>query len=202
MGEQHPLQAYLDFHRLRAALPQLSPEKVTQYAEKYPDSPLPQDIRQLATVAYGKAEKWQALLAITDSAPSGVALRCYYHQAQWETGDKAVKEAALQAGKELWATGQSRPNNCDPLFNAARDAGVIGDAQIWERQQLAFDGNSAGLMRYLDKMLTGSSYATASEWLQTLYSTPDKVADLPRNLPASQRQALLSAGLRLSLIHI
>ncbi|WP_290518229.1 transglycosylase SLT domain-containing protein [Alcanivorax sp.] len=196
LGDQHPLQAYLDFHRLRAALPQLSPDKVTQYAEKYPDSPLPQDIRQLATVAYGKAEKWQALLAITDSAPSGVALRCYYHQAQWETGDQAVKKAALQAGKELWATGQSRPNNCDPLFNAARDAGVIGDAQIWERQQLAFDGNSAGLMRYLDKMLADSPYATASEWLQTLYSNPDKVVDLPRNLPASQRQALLSAGLR------
>ncbi|MGB2337109.1 MAG: lytic transglycosylase, partial [Alcanivorax sp.] len=88
LGDQHPLQAYLDFHRLRAALPQLSPDKVTQYAEKYPDSPLPQDIRQLATVAYGKAEKWQALLTITDSAPSGVALRCYYHQAQWETGDQ------------------------------------------------------------------------------------------------------------------
>ncbi len=125
-----------------------------------------------------------------------MALRCYYHQAQWETGDQAGQKAALQAGKELWATGQSRPNNCDPLFNAARDAGVIGDAQIWERQQLAFDANSAGLMRYLDEMLADSPYATASEWLQTLYRNPDKVADLPRNLPASQRQALLSAGLR------
>ena len=33
LGEQHPLQAYLDFHRLRAALPQLGADKVNQYAE-------------------------------------------------------------------------------------------------------------------------------------------------------------------------
>ncbi|MGK0393516.1 transglycosylase SLT domain-containing protein [Alcanivorax sp. NBRC 102028] len=192
LGDQHPLQAYLDFHKLRAALPQLSADKVIQYAEQYPDSPLPKDIRQLAIVAYGKAEKWQALLAISDKAPSGIALRCYYHQAQWQTGDKT----ALQAAKDLWATGQSRPNNCDPLFNAAREAGVIGGRQIWERQQLAFDANNPGLMRYLDKMLADSDYTSASQWLQKLYQSPHNVTEVPRSLPDTQRQTLLSAGLR------
>ncbi|HCR80697.1 MAG TPA: hypothetical protein DIW42_14305, partial [Alcanivorax sp.] len=54
LSDDHPLQAYLEFHRLRAALPDLSPQRVVEYGERYPDSPLPDDIRQHALVAYAK----------------------------------------------------------------------------------------------------------------------------------------------------
>ncbi|UWN48280.1 hypothetical protein ASALC70_00459 [Alcanivorax sp. ALC70] len=69
LGDEHPLQAYLDFHRLRAALPDLNPQRVQDYAERYPDSPLPNDIRQLALVAYARDERWDAARAVYDSAP-------------------------------------------------------------------------------------------------------------------------------------
>ena len=191
LGDDHPLQAYLDFHRLRAALPDLAPDRINDYARRYPDSPLPNDIRQLATVAYGKAKKWDALLAVISDAPSATARQCYYYQAKLANGD----DTALQAAAQIWASGQSRPNQCDPLFDQAQARGVIDDAAIWERQLLAFKANSRGLIRYLAQKLEDTDYETASDWLETLYRDPDKVDNLPTAIKPERRQQLLAAAL-------
>ncbi|EKF75050.1 lytic transglycosylase [Alcanivorax hongdengensis A-11-3] len=193
LGDNNPLQAYLDFHRLRAALPDLAPGKVTAYAARYPDSPLPTDVRQLAMVAYARAEKWDKLLALTDTPPRAVELRCYYYRAKLQS----QRDEALHAARKLWLTGHSRPASCDPLFDAAREAGVIDDDAIWKRQKLAFYAGSSGLQRYLNKMLDDddSQLAQASDWLLTLYKDPTRVDDLPASLPARRKQALLAAGL-------
>ena len=126
LSDDHPLQAYLEFHRLRAALPELSAQRVVAYGERYPDSPLPDDIRQHALVAYAKASRWRDVLKVYDQAPRGIELRCHYLRAQWETGDKSV----LPQVRELWLSGSSRPSSCDPLFDTARDRGVIGEQEI------------------------------------------------------------------------
>ena len=34
LSDDHPLQAYLEFHRLRAALPELSAQRVVAYGER------------------------------------------------------------------------------------------------------------------------------------------------------------------------
>ena len=191
LGEEHPLQAYLDFHRLRAALPALAPEKIQDYTQRYADSPLPADIRGLATVAYGEAEQWDDLLALNDDAPGPIAQQCYYYRARLASGDdKALNEAA-----RIWASGQSRPSVCDPLFEAAQARGNIDANAIWERELLAFRANSIGLVRYLDGKLEGTDYELASHWLRTLYTDPEEVEAIPRTLDPALRQELLAAGL-------
>ena len=192
LGDAHPLQAYLDFHRLRAALPDLNPQRVQDYAERYPDSPLPNDIRQLALVAYARDERWDAARAVYDSAPRSTELRCLYWHAQWRAGN----QEALNQARELWLSGNSRPSACDPIFNAARQRGQIGDQEIWERMDLAFYERSPGLMRYLRPMLDDSAYATAADLLLDLHGDPETLTDLPKDLPDDQRQVLLAAGFR------
>ncbi|MFP1679811.1 transglycosylase SLT domain-containing protein [Alloalcanivorax sp. C16-2] len=192
LGDHHPLQAYLDFHRLRAALPDLNPQRVRDYAERYPDSPLPNDIRQLALVAYARDERWDAARAVYDSAPRSTELSCLYWHAQWQAGN----QEALNQARELWLSGNSRPSACDPIFNAARQHGQIGDKEIWRRMELAFYERSPGLMRYLRPMLDDSAYATAADWLLDLYGDPDTLTDLPKDLADDQRQVLLAAGFR------
>ncbi|HEX5678159.1 MAG TPA: transglycosylase SLT domain-containing protein [Alcanivorax sp.] len=191
LADDHPLRAYLEFHRLRAALPELSPQRVIEYGERYPDSPLPNDIRQHALVAYAKQERWRDALKVYATPPRGTELRCHYLRAQWETGDKSV----LTQARELWLNGASRPSSCDPLFNAAREQGVIGEQEIWQRMLLAFDQGSTGLLRYLGDMQSGS-YAAAGEWLGRLYQTPERLRDLPEGINGERRQQLLSAALR------
>ncbi|ERP87967.1 hypothetical protein Q670_16350 [Alcanivorax sp. P2S70] len=190
LGDEHPLQAYLDFHRLRAALPNLNPQRINDYVRDYPDSPLPTDIRQLALVAYGKAERWDDVLAIWQQPPSATSLKCYYYRAKVAQGDTQ----ALQSARDIWAHGRSLPDACDPLFEAAQKQDIIDDTAIWERQQLAFEAGQYSLMRYLDRKLDGSAYADASRRLKTLYRSPEQLQSLPHSLPPTQRQALLQAG--------
>ena len=191
LEDNHPLDAYLEFHRIRAGLPALSPEKVLAYAEKYSDSPLPDDILDLAIVAYGKAKRWDALLTVSDTPPGPVALQCYYYQARLADGD----DSALQDAARLWAHGSSRPSSCDPLFEAAQQAGVIDDEAIWQRQRLAFEAGNYSLMRYLNRSLEDSEYATAGNWLKKVYRFPAQLDDLPGGLPKSQKAALREAAL-------
>ncbi|MDX1803596.1 MAG: transglycosylase SLT domain-containing protein, partial [Alcanivorax sp.] len=192
LGDDYPLQAYLDFHRLRAALPDLPPGRIKAYAARYPDSPLPRDIKQQAIVAYAKAEKWDALLDIATQPPKALELRCYYYRARIDTHRKD----SLKAARELWLSGQSRPASCDPLFDEARKAGVIDDQAIWERQKLAFHARSSGLQRYLNQMMADSKLMAVSDWLMKLYRDPTQVTALPAFLNKKQRQALVAAGVR------
>lgn len=190
LDDNHPLAEYLQFHRLRAALPQLPAEKILAYADTYSDSPLPDDIRELAIVAYGKAKRWDALLTVSDTPPRAAVLQCYYYRARLATGD----DSALQEAARLWAHGSSRPGACDPLFDAARDADVIDAQSIWQRQRLAFEAGNYSLMRYLDRALEDSEFETAGDWLKKLYRTPTELDALPDDLPAWQQAALREAG--------
>ena len=192
LGDEHPLQAYLEFHRLRAALPDLNPDRVADYARRYPDSPLPNDIRQLALVAYARDNRWDAARAVYDKAPRSLELSCLYWHAQWQAGN----EQALTEARQLWLSGNSRPSACDPIFNAARQKGVIGQAEIWQRMELAFYERSPGLMRYLRPMLDDQPYGTAADLLMDLYGDPEQLKALPKSLPDDQRQVLLAAGFR------
>lgn len=190
LPDDHPLRAYLDFHKLRGALPQLDPKRIQAFARRYPDSPLPDDIRQLALVAYAKAQRWDDARTLYDSPPRPVELRCYYLQAQLPVD----RNTALDATRKLWLSGGSRPSSCDPLFDAARQAGVIGEDEIWHRMRLAFHDRSTGLMRYLQPML--DSHEQAGEWLLKLYRDPNQVDNLPTDIGNPQRQQLVALALR------
>lgn len=191
LGDNHPLAAYLEFHRIRAGLPALSPEKVRAYAETYSDSPLPGDIQDIAIIAYGKAKRWDALLEIAEKPPVAVTQQCYYYQAKLAGGDNT----ALQEAARLWAHGSSRPDSCDPLFDAAKKAGVIDAEAIWQRQRQAFEAGNYSLMRYLNRSLEDSKFETAGNWLKKLYRSPEELDDLPHGLSGEQKEWLREAGL-------
>lgn len=191
IARDYPLRDYLEFHHLRRDLPELNPSRLRDYENRYPRSPLPADIRQIALIAYAKAGRWDAAAEAMDNPPTAIEARCYYQRAQL----RHDRDAALQDAREIWLAGQSRPSACDPLFEAAQAAGVIGQEEIWQRMQLAFEARATGLMRYLKRMLD-APYQTAGEWLEQLYHNPDKVGDLPATLPSARRQELVSAALQ------
>lgn len=190
LPKDHPLRAYLDFHKLRGTLPQLDPKRIQAFAKRYPDSPLPDDIRQLALVAYAKAKRWPAARTLYDSPPGPTALRCYYLQARLPVDRQDV----LKKARLIWLSGQSLPPSCNPLFTAARHDGVIGEDEIWQRMRLAFRDRSTGLMRYLLPML--DAHKQAAQWLLKLYRDPGQVDKLPATIGAPQRQQLIALALR------
>lgn len=190
LGRHHPLQGYLDFHRLRAELPNASPGQVRAWQRRYAELPLAQSIENIALSRYGNAGNWAAIRELRDQPPYHLELQCHWWRAEYEVNP----EEALESARAIWLSGQSRPTSCDPLFALARAGGVIDDAVVLARIELAFRADNPGLMRYLHGLLAEDNQRT-SEWLQRLHQQPARVLQLPGDLSEQQRDTLISAAL-------
>lgn len=152
----HVLGGYIDYHRLKRALPDAPSSRVNRFIQANDDSPLAGWMRGQAISAYGEAGRFDALLAVADGSPQRISRQCHYQTALLERDTQTAQEA----GKALWLAGRSRPDACDPLFNRLRRENVIDADAIWQRAMLAWQAGNAGLMDYLLDML-GERWQTA-----------------------------------------
>ncbi|MCC1495646.1 transglycosylase SLT domain-containing protein [Alcanivorax sp. 1008] len=171
LGDNFILQDYLDFHRLRTALQDAPLDDVRGYLTKYAESPLSGSMRRMAMEYYARQQDWGNFQAVSSGVPRELPLRCYYYQA---TLDKQ-RDIALQGAKQLWLSGQSRPESCDPLFNSLKAAGELDDNAIWQRLMLAAKASNGALVRYLRNELNSPEWQSRADILLDLFSQPDQV---------------------------
>ena len=109
---EHVLAPYIEYHRIKRNLPDVSAADVRSYATENSDSPLSRWIVRHATLTYGAARKWDEVLSLNEYAPADAPGRCIYYRA------KLIKDqtAAFDGGRQLWLSGSSRPEQCDDLF--------------------------------------------------------------------------------------
>lgn len=191
LGNRHPLQGYLDFHRLREALPEAKPERVRAYMEQWQDTPLAGAMERLALRRYATNGNREAMLALRDTAPADETLRCHWWRARLEED----REQALAFAREHWASGHSRADACDPLFDRAREAGIIDDEAILERMALAFRAGNPGLMGWLLRGIEDEAVHRSGDWLRRLYRDPGRISSLPEDLPEEHRRLLVAEAL-------
>ncbi len=191
LGPRHPLQGYLDFHRLRERLPGAPPDAVRTFAEQYRDTPLARSMERLALSRYASAGRHEALLALRDTPPYHGELRCHW----WHARENEKPGAAMSFAHEYWQAGHSRPAACDPLFDAAREQGIIDDDAVWSRMRKAFRAGNPGLVRYLARELEDETLQEAGDWLLRLYHRPQRLADLPEAIARPRREELIADGL-------
>lgn len=192
LGDNAPVRADLDFHRVLARLPEAEPEQVLDYARQYPHTPLADELRRRALARYGETERWPAIRTLTDSPPRGTALQCHYHRAWLDQRPEATR----RAGQRLWRSGYSRPDACTPLFEALEARGELEDEQVWQRLMLAFRAGNSGLMRHLMERLGNAPIP--KEQLQRLQDQPELITR-SNVLPELSAQRL--RGLAAATIH-
>lgn len=166
-----PLAGYLEYHRLRQQLPHVSEADMLAFIRRHEHSPLASDARELAIDAWGRSQQWQKLRAVSQGVPGNMRLRCFYYQALLSE----ERQRGLEAARQLYLSGQSRPAACDPLFDALADAGTLDDTLVWLRIQLAYDAGSAGLMRYLRSTLSTPALQKRADQLLNLYQRPQDI---------------------------
>ena len=173
LGQAHPLAPYLEFHRLRAELPELNPRHIEAFRALYADSPLTEVLTRVALRRYAEAGDQEAIRRVQDAPPGRVDLRCQWWYAQLEPRPQETLEAA----RELWHVEHSQPPACDSLFDAARSRGAIGDDAIWQRSRLAYRAGNERLMDYLRGLLEGAEYREAADQLKRLYRSPGELGE-------------------------
>lgn len=149
--EGHVLEGYVEYHRLRGQLPNVSSSEVQRFIDQYADSPLSEWMRGQAVAKYGHAGRFGDLLTVADGEPAGTARQCYYYTALLDREPQLAKEAGLA----LWRVGSSQPDACNTLFNRLRADGTIDATAIWERKMLAWQSGEDRLSSYLGGLLSG-----------------------------------------------
>lgn len=174
-ASSHVLAPYIEYHKLKSALPKLAVADVKAYAQTYNDTPLAGWLSRHALLAYGAARKWDDVLELRASAPGDLPGRCIWYRAQLVKDQKT----AFAGGLDLWLSGDSRPPQCDDLFKAMTAKGEITNDLIWQRAMLALQQGNRSLSMYLLRQLSGDDWKAPVAFVRAALKNPQLLTNMP-----------------------
>jgi soluble lytic murein transglycosylase len=157
----YPLLPYLHFRALVAALDSATSEAVERFLTSFPDTPLADRLRGAWLARLAQVGDWDAYRRLWVPRDSPAA-RCRYLRALLAVGRT---EEAFTEVEPLWLSGESRPKDCDPVFDAWRAAGRLTPELVWGRIELAMAAGEIGLARYLGRYLPEAERVWLAHWL-------------------------------------
>lgn len=165
--KEYPLYPYLQYQWLKKNLNQEN--KVKHFLEQYQSSRYTSPLKRKWLYRLAKNKQWQTFLEFY-SATSDTSLNCYYHQAQFKTGEK---QAALTGAAKLWSVGKSQPKACNPLFSQLKKSSLFNQDLFWQRFDAALRNNKTSLAKYVKSLMTPADQKTANLWLK-LHRNPER----------------------------
>ncbi len=142
----YPLYPYLEKARLSKRLRQRPEGAVEAFLKRYHGTVAGRQLHKQWLRELADQEAWKRFLQDYDPQVASDSLRCYYLQALHARG---FQQAAVERTPELWLSGRSMPDSCDPVFERWEAAGGKTDALVWQRVGLALDNGDTVLARYL-----------------------------------------------------
>ena len=164
--EEYPLYPYLQYRWLKKHLDR--ERQVKHFLQEHGSSRYANALKRKWLYHLANKGQWQTFLQYY-STTSDKSLNCYYHRAQFKTGDK---QAALEGAKQLWAVGYSQPKVCDPLFTELKKSSAFNQDLFWQRFIAAMQNNKTSLAKYVKSLMTAGDQQTAELWLN-LHSKPE-----------------------------
>jgi len=184
--QDYPLYPYLQYQWLRKNLG--SERQVKDFLEQHESSRYAGPLKRKWLYQLAKKGQWQTFLQYY-SETSAKSLNCYYHRAQFKTGDK---QAALEGAKKLWAVGYSQPKVCDPLFTQLKKSSLYNQELFWQRFDAAMSNNKTTLAKYVKTLMTAGDQKTADLWLN-LHRKPDRyIPELLANPDTAQAPSMFA----------
>ena len=179
--KDYPLYPYLQYLWLKDH-PQQT-DLVLEYLSAYQDTRYAGLLKTRWLGFLAKQERW--LDFIQQYQPSdNVTLRCQFYWANYKTGHPYQ---ALNEAQKIWLTGDSQPEECEPLLAAFVLSPLLTPELIWQRFELALNKDNVYLAEYVKGLMTKSDQAIASLWLQ-VHKKPALIGD--RSFTANQTQYL------------
>lgn len=99
------------------------------------------------------------------------AMKCHYFEALQAKG-KAIPASEIE---QLWLSGSSRPDHCDPFFADWISHHANPDPLIWDRQLQAFYSRNGKLVRYLNRFYQTPESQRVGALLSKVYSDPKQL---------------------------
>ena len=192
----YPLLPYLEFARLnRPALAnsatRLSAEALDDFAKRFPDTPLLDDLKKRWLQDAAQSNDWPGYLQRFESTLHGTELACWRLEALYRTGESA---AALDAMPQLWLTPKPLPKACDGIIALWRHDRGVDEELIWQRVLAAVTNNDIALAQQLVPSLS-SGTRTLGMRLISVHEGPQRLRRL-LFADTEHSRAVIAEGLR------
>jgi soluble lytic murein transglycosylase len=175
------LQAYLLWPDLRAAwfratLHKADPDSIEAFLDRYGTLKPARELRYhyaLHLAAAGELDEFLRMYRAFYQGLGIARLDCLALQAEIEAGDG---DRIVHRGRDLWRTGYSQADECDPVFAWMRDHQQLTSDDYRARYALAIEAREFSRARWLAKSLDQALLDQADEWLQA-QSRPEQFVD-------------------------
>lgn len=179
----YPLTPYVDYRTFLVNIGKRTPEEVNQFVSQHQSFPFSNSIRAAYLDALIKKGDWQTFYQYQTTEPRMEKYRCSFYYAQLKNGNE---DRAYKGATELWLSGNSVSDNCEPLFLEWQKAGLRTDDLVLRRMLLSYERNSATLMNYLARMTTSERSQFLAKELKYLLRNPQYVTEFSQKHPANE----------------
>ena len=169
--DRERLQAYVLWPDLRAAwfratIRKADPDTIEAFLERYGTLKPARELRYRYALHLAESGLLDRYLRIYRSYYQGLGLArldCIALHAEIEAGDG---DRIAQRGRDLWLTGYSQADECDPVFDWMRDADLLTEDDYRARFALAVDAREFTRARWLARSLDDTLLEQANHWLR------------------------------------
>ena len=180
--DRERLQAYLLWPDLRAAwfratIQKADPDSIEAFLDRYGTLKPARELRYRYALHLAESGLFDRYLNIYRSYYQGLGLArldCIALHAEIEAGDG---DRIVHRGRDLWLTGYSQADECDPVFDWMREAGLLGEDDYRARFALAVDAREFSRARWLARSLDEALLEQANDWLRAQGDPQRFVAD-------------------------
>ena len=169
--ESYPLYPYLELLRMQKRLFIATPGEINEMMASYGDIPKAHRLRQTWLLHLGRSGEWETLAREHDGTTGSDRLRCLSLRAQIKAGNHAH---VMNQVPDLWRSGYSLPEACNPLLDYWRNNGGLTSDLAWTRFQMALAGGNNNLASYLRRYLHSDDRNYSSRLIQ-LHHRPDRL---------------------------
>jgi soluble lytic murein transglycosylase len=189
----YPLYPYLDHYLLANTFDRAGPDAVTAFIEHWPDLPTNARLRHDWLRVLAHHQRWSLFVREWNDSRD-TTLRCHWVTARLRTGG-GDDPAVLEAATELWLSGRSQPDACDPVFAWLADANHLTDGLIQQRMELALEARQYGLAGWLARRLDEADRDFVRRWRNMQAGPTRALADRSLRADSARERRLVLAGL-------
>ncbi|OFI34538.1 hypothetical protein BFC17_18010 [Alteromonas lipolytica] len=193
----YPLVPYLKLRLAERTLDSLSDETVEAFLARYAGTPLATRLRKRWLELLSKRKQKNAFINAYQPG-LGVRYTCQYLDYQMQLSEHP--DYWFEQVDTLWLSGESRPDECDPVFRRWQQAGQMTTGMVLGRIEKVIRGGNRNLLSYLQRRLPPGHHYLVDLWRKThrSASTVLNYNLFPRKYPEQEKSILYYGLIRLA----
>ncbi len=187
------LQGHLDYAYLKSRVTTVSTHRIKQFLAANSNAVTSQQLRRKWLMHLANRGQWQLFHEEFPAGERHVELRCY--RLANLARDARTHAQIEDEVKSLWLSGISRPDACDPLFDAWHKSGRLSSQLVWSRISLAMKRGRLGLASFLaQNYLSASDRAWVERWKRMHRKPGNKLRTIDYPLDSSVARTIVKHG--------